>query len=55
MASIRQEIRRLTRNGPGPFSCDVAVEWVEPVTTGFRRVAVSGDGLSAYRRTGVTV
>lgn len=49
MTSIRQEIRRITQQGRGPFSCMVTVDEVRPVSNGFRRVAVRGDGLADYR------
>ncbi|WP_031467039.1 siderophore-interacting protein [Sciscionella sediminilitoris] len=49
MTSIRQEIRRITQHGQGPFSCEVEVERVWPISRGFRRVAVHGPGLAQYR------
>jgi NADPH-dependent ferric siderophore reductase len=48
MTAIRSEIRRVTRHGSPAFNCTVAVESVTWLSTGFRRVAVSGDGLAAY-------
>lgn len=48
MTSIRQEIRRLTLNGPAPFTAQVTVESVRSLSEGFRRVTVRGADLSAY-------
>lgn len=48
MTSIRQEIRRLTLNGPAPFTAQVTVESVRSVSEGFRRVTVQGADLAAY-------
>ncbi|MGZ0148302.1 siderophore-interacting protein [Kribbella sp. WER1] len=47
--TIRGEIRRLTRSGDSRVICPVRVESVEPLTPGFSRVTVQGDGLAAYR------
>jgi len=48
MTSIRQEIRRLTMNGPAPFTAQVTVESVRSLSEGFRRVTVHGADLAAY-------
>lgn len=48
MTTIRREIRRITREGAPPFTCQVTVETVTPVSEGFVRVSVRGDELAAY-------
>lgn len=48
MPAIRHEIRRITQHS-APFSCPVTVQSVTPVSEGFVRVAVHGEGLTAYR------
>ncbi|MDT3439450.1 siderophore-interacting protein [Pseudofrankia sp. BMG5.37] len=49
MAGIRQEIRRITRDGSSRIVCVVRVESVVALSPGFARVTVHGDGLDAYR------
>ncbi|OHV28576.1 MULTISPECIES: siderophore-interacting protein [Pseudofrankia] len=49
MAGIRQEIRRITRDGSSRVACVVRVESVVALSPGFARVTVSGDGLDGYR------
>lgn len=48
MGSIRSVIRSMNRNASA-FSCLVTVEGATPVSAGFVRVTVSGEGLAAYR------
>lgn len=48
MTSIRDGIRRLTKQASPPFSCPVTVESLTRVSQTFVRVAVRGDGLSSY-------
>ncbi|NIK62124.1 SIP domain-containing protein [Kribbella shirazensis] len=48
-ATIRAEIRRLTRSGDSRLICPVRVETIESLTSRFSRVTVQGDGLAAYR------
>lgn len=49
MTSIRAEIRRITQHGGRPFTAEVTVESVEPVSRSFVRVSVRGETLTRYR------